>query len=65
MHDWTEAFKTAFWLSPIIFIISVIVITDPMLFVTIIVLLLCIVFIIFVTAILVKLFWYIRDKYFE
>lgn len=65
MHDWIEAFKTALWLSPIVFIVFMLIITDPITLVIIIAFLLGIILLITVTAMLVKLFWYIGDKYFE
>lgn len=65
MHDWTEAFKTALWLSPIAFITFTLLITNPMTFVIIIGFLLGIIVLITATAALIKLLWYIGDKYFE
>ena len=65
MHDWTEAFKTALWLSPVVFMVFMVIIIDPITFVIIVGFLLGIIFLITATAALVKLFWYIGDKYFE
>ena len=65
MHDWIEAFKTALWLTPIAFMVFTVIIVDPMTFVIIIGFLLVVIFLITATAALVKLFWYMGDKYFE
>ena len=65
MHDWIEAFKTALWFSPIAFITFIILIANPMTFVIIIGFLLGIIVLVTATAALIKLLWYIGDKYFE
>lgn len=64
MHDWIKAFKTALWLSPIVFIAFMLIINiiaNPI----IIVFLLVVIFLIAATTMLIKLFWYIEDKYFK
>ena len=65
MHNWNEAIRIALKISPMIIIVAALILIDPIGVILTVGIFLGIIFFIIVIAMLVKLFWYIEDKYFE
>lgn len=65
MHSWNEAIRIALGVSPMVVVVVMFALINPIALILMIGILLGIIFLIIVIAMLVKLFWYIEDKYFE